>query len=233
MSHKKIFRTVIVSVAGVLGSFSMLSMNASAQQIQSYPVAHFQATVFEGSSHAGWYAYPGQQPKLRFTGNDVRITSRQHSTVMLSQGGNTSDSAVEVWLIHAPISTSSISGLGVMGDADHAMVIGLEDGNVVLWQLDPQTTRIVARQPVNATSPLEFRVSGGDAAQVRFFWRHRGDKEWHPLGNAASNQVLATWHEALHYGLLLDGPQGSQVTFSNYHSVNQGPAMTAMLIDPR
>ena len=232
MMMKTFFRTSILSVAGLFSSFSLLSVQASAQQMPGSMGAHLQSAVFGGSTRAGWYSYPGQRPKLRFTGNDLRITSRKHSTVMLSRDANTSGSSAEVSLIHAPVSTSSISGLGVMTDAEHAMVIGLEAGNVVLWQLDPAATQVVARQQVNATSPLEFRVTGGDASQVSFFWRHRGDAAWHPLGDTAASQILSTWHGPLHFGLLLDGPQGSQVTFSNYRTAGagQGSSMTAMLV---
>ncbi len=233
MNTTTFLRKMVLSAAPVLVTFALLPMQAIAQQgrgTQSPMGAYLRTVVFDGSTQAGWYSFPGQRPKLRFSGDQVRITSRQHSTVMLSRGADTSGSAVEVWLTHAPISTSSISGLGVLGDAQHAMVIGLEAGNVVLWQLDPATTKVIAQQPVNATSPLEFRVTGGDAAQVRFFWRHRGDSAWHPLGDEASNRVLATWSEPLHYGLLLDGPQGSQVTFSNYRAANVG--QTAMAMTP-
>jgi hypothetical protein len=77
---------------------------------------------------------------------------------------------------------------------------------------------VLARQPVNTSSQFEFRVSGGGAQDVRFFWRHQGDSAWHPLGNAAVSRVLTAWQEPLRFGLLLDGPQGSEVVFSNYRA---------------
>lgn len=234
MTIKTFLYTLVLSVAGLFSSFSLLFTQASAQQMQGDRGAHLRSAVFGGSTRAGWYSYPGQRPKLRFSGNDLRITSRKHSTVMLSRDANISGSTAEVSLIHPPISTSSISGLAVMSDADHALVIGLAEGNVVLWQLDPAATRVIARQPVNATSTLEFRVVGGDASQVRFFWRHPGDAAWHPLGDSAANKMLATWHGPLHFGLVMDGPRGSQVTFSNYRTgSDQGGSTMAMLIGMR
>ena len=227
-------RRMVLSVVPVACAVSLMPFPAAAQQSAGSMGAHLQSAVYDGSTQSGWYSYPGQQPKLRFSGNDVRITSRKASMVMLSRGVDASGSAAEVWLTRAPISTSSISGLGVLGDTQHAMVIGLAGGNVVLWQLDPAATRIVASQPVNATSPLEFRVTGGDAAEVRFFWRHRGDTAWHALGNSASNKALASWREPMHFGLLLDGPRGSQVTFSNYRAASTNEASitaTAMLAE--
>ena len=142
-------------------------------------------------------------------------------------------------MTRAPISTSSISGLAVLSDAQHAMVIGLESGSVILWQLDPAGARVVARQPVNASSPLEFRVTGGTPADVRFFWRHQNDGTWHPLGDSESNTILTSWRKPLRFGLLLDGPQGSQVTFSNYRAAHSNVAsyslpsktMLAMLVN--
>ncbi|MHB8303881.1 MAG: beta-xylosidase family glycoside hydrolase [Acidobacteriaceae bacterium] len=235
MIDNKFLRIMVVSVAGVLSSSFLVAAPAAAQQIQGHAAVRYLPAVFDGSTKTGWYSYPGQSPKLRISGDQVRITSGRHSTVMLSRGVDTASASAEVWLTHAPISTSSISGLGVMGDEDHAMVIGLGDGNVVLWQLDPNTTKVIAQQQVNAASPLQFRVTGGDAAQVRFYWRHRGDAAWHPLGDAASTGMLASWHGPLRFGLVLDGPQGSQVTFSNYHAASsgQGGPMTAMLFVPR
>ncbi len=230
MMHKFNFlRSMVLSVAVFVCAITLIPIQSAAQHLQQSTGAQLQRTVFGGSTQSGWYSFPGQSAKVHFSGDAVCITSRKHSTVMLSRGADTSGSSAEVALTHAPISTSSISGLGVVADADHAMVIGLEGGNVVLWQLDPGSTKIITQQPVNATSPLEFRVVGGDAAQVRFFWRHNGDSAWHPLGDSASNKMLAKWSEPLHFGLLLDGPQGSQVTFSNYRAAGAGMSMTAML----
>lgn len=232
MMRKTFLRASVLSVAGLFCTSSPTFRQTLAQQVQGHAGAHLESVVFDGSTRAGWYSFPGQRPKLKFTGNDVRITSRQHSTVMLRREASASGGSAEVSLIHPPMSTSSISGLAVMSDADHAMVIGLEGGNVVLWQLDPGTTRVVARHPVNATAPLEFRVTGEEASQARFYWRHPGDAAWHGLGGeSTADSTLASWHGPLHFGLLLDGPQGSQVTFSNYRtgSFGEGGTMTAML----
>jgi hypothetical protein len=233
MNTKTFLRKMILSAVPLVCAFSMSVGQASAQQFTGFTGAHVQSVVYDGSTQAGWYSFPGQSPKLKFKGDQVRITSREHSTVLLSRDADTSGSAAEVWLMHPPVSTSSISGLAVLSDQDHAMVIGLEGGSVVLWQLDPSVTRVVARQQVNESSPLEFRVTGGDASDVHFFWRHRGDSAWHPLGDAESKSVLTSWREPLRFGLLLDGPQGSQVTFSNYRasSANMADAsMQAMLV---
>jgi hypothetical protein len=219
MNKLNFLRKTVLSLIPIVFAFSIAPTETSAQNIQRGAAdGHLQHVVYDGSTQAGWYSFPGQSPKLHFSQHEVRITSRNHSTVLLSREANTSGLEAEVSLTRAPLSTSSISGLAVLSDAQHAMVVGLEGGNVVLWQLDPGTARVVARQPVNASSPLEFRVTGGNAADVRFFWRHTGDNAWHPLGDSESNKVLASWREPLRFGLLLDGPQGSEVTFSNYRA---------------
>ncbi len=228
MNIQTFLRKTVLSMIPIACAFSMSAMPAAAQQSTEFAAPHLQTVVFDGSTQAGWYSFPGQSPKLHFKGDQVRITSREHSTVLLSRDADTSGSAAEVWLTHPPVSSSSISGLGVLTDEDHAMIIGLEGGSVVLWQLDPDTTRVVARQQVNEASPLEFRVTGGDASDVRFFWRHRGDSAWHPLGDQAVNGVLTSWKEPLRFGLLLDGPQGSEVTFSNYRASSANLASAAM-----
>jgi hypothetical protein len=227
----KFLRNTVLSFTALACSLALGSTQGSAQSIQQvrgFAAGHLQTVVFDGSTLEGWYSFPGQQPKLKFNGDQVRITSRRHSTVLLSRDADTSGSAAEVSLARAPISTSSISGLAVLSDAQHAMVIGLAAGNVVLWQLDPAGARMIARQQINADSPLEFRVSGGNAADVRFFWRHTGDGAWHRLGDSASNKVLSSWREPLKFGLLLDGPQGSQVTFSNYRAAASDMASNTM-----
>lgn len=241
MNKNNIFRNTIFSLIPLLGVVLISTSGAGAQnaaQTPEFAAAHLQYVVYDGSTRAGWYSFPGQSPKLRIKGNDLRITSRVDSTVLLSrQADNASGLTAEVSLKQAPVSTSSISGLAVLSDAQHALVIGLEGGRVVLWQLDPGATRVVASQPVNSSSPLEFRVSGSEPAHVHFFWRHRTDSAWHALGNAEMDKILSSWHQPLRFGLLLDGPQGSQVTFSNYRAgstqmasvATDSPVMTAAL----
>lgn len=248
MNTNGFFRNTALFLAPLVCALCLATAPATAQnaqQVRGYMGGHLESVVFDGSTQAGWYSFPGQQPKLRFNGDQVRITSRMHSTVLLSRVADSAGSTAEVSLTRAPISTSSISGLAVLSDAQHAMVIGLEGGSVVLWQLDPAAARIVARHQVNGSSPLEFRVTGGTATDVRFFWRHPGDSAWHPLGDAASNnKILSSWREPLRFGLLLDGPRGSQVTFSNYRAdssdmasnsipsgVQAGNTMTASLVN--
>ena len=228
MKKTTFLRDTIFALVPFVCFLGVAATPAAAQQTSMG--AHFQPAVYDGSTQAGWYSFPGQQPKLSFKNNQVRITSRQHSTVLLS-GADAAGSTAEVSLAHPPVSTSSISGLAVLTDARHAMVIGLEGGDVVLWKLDPEAARIVARHPVNGNAPLEFRVVGGTPSTVRFFWRHPGDSSWHGLGSAASDQALVGWNQPLRFGLLLDGPQGSQVTFSNYRAANAG--MASVLAAPR
>jgi hypothetical protein len=211
-------RGMLFSAVPFLCAVSLTATPASAQQVGGWSTGHVETIVFDGSTQAGWYSFPGQSPKLHFKGDQVRIKSREHSTVLLSRDADASGTAAEVELTRAPKSTSSISGLGLVGDADHAVVIGLGDGSIVLWQLEPNSATVLARQPVNTNSQFEFRVSGGGAGDVRFFWRHQGDSAWHPLGNAAVSHVLTAWQEPLRFGLLLDGPQGSEVVFSNYRA---------------
>ncbi|MEO6830029.1 MAG: hypothetical protein ABI164_09465 [Acidobacteriaceae bacterium] len=231
MNKTSFLRNTVLSIIPLLCAVCLPASPAvaqSGQSVRGLMGAHLQTVVYDGSTQSGWYAFPGQQPKLHFKGDQVRITSRQHSTVLLSRVSDMGGSA-EVALSHAPVSTSSISGLAVLSDAQHAMVIGLEGGSVVLWQLDPSAARIVARQPVNGSSPLEFRVTGATPSDVRFFWRHPGDASWHPLGEAASSQaILSSWHQPLRFGLLLDGPQGSQVTFSNYRNAGSNLASNSV-----
>lgn len=220
---KTFLRNTALSIVPLACALSLAAAPAFAQNNQpanDVMGGHLQSIVFDGSRQAGWYSFPGQSPKLHFRGDQVRITSQEQSTVLLSRDGGTAGEAAEVSLTRAPISTSSISGLAVLSDAQHAMVIGLEGGSVVLWQLDPGISKVIARQPVNASSPLEFRVAGGNASDVRFFWRHVGDGAWHPLGDTTSKEILSNWREPLRFGLLLDGPQGSQVTFSNYRAAS-------------
>lgn len=223
MNKNKFLRNAILSLIPFACAICLAAAPALAQnadRASNVMGGHFQSVVFDGSKQAGWYSFPGQSPKLHFKGDQVRITSREHSTVLLSRDGNTSGEAAEVSLDRAPISTSSISGLAVLSDEQHAIVIGLEGGSVILWQLDQGISRVVARQPVNPSSPLEFRVASGNGSDVRFFWRHAGDGAWHSLGGSATDAILSRWREPLRFGLLLDGPQGSQVTFRNYRAAS-------------
>lgn len=230
MPTTKFLRRMVLSFAPFVCA-SLLAPTASFAQNSfsntDTPAVHFQEAVYHAIVRDGWYSYPGQQPKLRFKGDLLNITSRNTSTVLLSRVAD-ANSAAEVSLVRPPISTSSISGLAVMADAQHAVVIGLEGGNVVLWQLDPSGARMLDSHPVNENSPLEFRVSGDTASNVQFFWRHkRSGSTWHPLGNRQSMALLNQWSGPVHFGLLLDGPLGSQVTFSDYRDLGTNVAENA------
>ena len=135
---------------------------------------------------------------------------------MLGHTVEGSGEAAEVRLMHSPASPSALSGIGVMSDSEHALVIGLEDGNIVLWRLDPNAARTLARKPIGHDSPLDFRVTGGSPTEVRFYWRHQGEQTWHAFGDPASYADLSDWHQSMRFGLLVDGPMGSQADFSNY-----------------
>ncbi|HET9099386.1 MAG TPA: hypothetical protein VFN62_03270, partial [Acidobacteriaceae bacterium] len=167
-------RGTIFSAVPILCVVSVAATQAWAQQARGWSAGHVKTIVFDGSTRAGWYSFPGQRPRLHFKGDQVRIESREHSTVLLSRDAYASGTAAEVELTRAPKSTSSISGLGLVGDANHAVVIGLGDGSIVLWQLEPNSARVLARQTVNTSSQFEFRVSGGGPENVSFFWRRRG-----------------------------------------------------------
>lgn len=223
------FRRLVLSIAPLVCAVSFVPQAHAQQSARPVQAAQLQTIVFNGATQHGWYLPAAQRPKLKFTGNELKITSRGRSMVMLSQREQVAGLAAEVWLTHAPVSTSSITGLGVMGDADHALVIGLAGGDVILWQLDPDAARVVARTRVNATSPVEFRVIGEQKDNARFFWRHRGDKQWHPLGSSSSDTLLASWHRPMHLGLLLDGPRGSQATFTDYHTFSADQVQPRMM----
>lgn len=218
----KTMRRLALLIAPAVCGISLVSLTAVAQQPR-FATNHLQPVMLDSAVQSGWKVIPSdQRPKLRFDGTDVQITTRDESMVMLSREIDSADPAAEVWLTRSPASTSSISGLGLLGDSRHAVIIGLEAGRVVLWQLDPTATRILASQPVNSTSPLQFRVSGGSAASARFYWRHKDDKDWHGLGLPAANTALANWKGPMRFGLLLDGPRGSAVTFTGYHAAAAG-----------
>lgn len=223
MMKSRFLRSMVSTLVPAVSLIVFAGGNARAQS------AHLQTVVFDGSTRAGWYSFPGQQPKLKFNGDKVSITSRRHSTVFLSRAAQDGATLAEVSLDKAPASTSSISGLAVMSDPNHAMVIGLESGHVILWQLDPVAARIMARQQVNGNSPLQFRVTGGNGTPARFFWRHKGDAAWHALGSNHTDAVVASWREPVRYGLLLDGPRGSEVTFSNFRSSGSDMASLGVL----
>lgn len=215
MTSTNLLRNTVLSTASLACVLSLAPLQISAQNS-----ARFQNVVFDGSTRAGWYSFPGQRPKLRFKGDALSIKSGKHSTVLLSRVEDPANSAAEVSLVRAPISSSSISGLAVMSDPQHALVIGLEGGSVVLWQLDPDGARRLASRAVNASSPLEFRVSSNHANSVRFFWRHQGHGSWQPLGDADTAKLISNWPDPARFGLLLDGPRGSQVTFRNYRDIS-------------
>lgn len=222
MPTTNFLRRLVLSITPFVCASLLAPVPSFAQNVSSNSnsTSLLQYAVYHGIARDGWYSYPGQQPRLRFKGDTLNITSRKHSTVLLSRLAG-ADSAAEVSLVRPPISTSSISGLAVMSDAQHALVIGLEGGNVVLWQLDPNGARMLDSHPVNSSSPLEFRVSGNTASDVRFFWRHKREgSTWHSLGDRQSVALLSRWTGSIHFGLLLDGPRGSQVTFSHYRDIS-------------
>lgn len=172
--------------------------------------------LFVTTPDSSWLVPAGLTPNLRIRGTDLRVGSKDRSLIMLGHTVEASGVAAEVRLNHSPASPSALSGIGVMSDTEHALVIGLEDGNIVLWKLDPDASRILARKQIGHDSPLDFRVTGGSIADVRFYWRHQGDRNWHAFGDPATYANLSDWHQSMRFGLLVDGPMGSQADFSDY-----------------
>ncbi|MBA2680712.1 MAG: hypothetical protein H0U76_20245, partial [Ktedonobacteraceae bacterium] len=107
MNVQNFLRTTVLSLIPLVGALCLSATSACAQNAQSTEPfgAHVQSVVYDGLTQAGWYSFPGQQPKLRFNGNEVRITSGDHSTVLLSRVADASGSAAEVSLMRAPVNT--------------------------------------------------------------------------------------------------------------------------------
>ncbi|HEX4021971.1 MAG TPA: hypothetical protein VHX63_12570 [Acidobacteriaceae bacterium] len=194
----------------------LLTVPVIGQQSKNSHPTGMTPDLFVTTPDSAWLVPAGLTPELRIHGNDMRVGSKDRSLIMLGHTIEGSGEAAEVRLMHSPASPSALSGIGVMSDTEHALVIGLEDGNIVLWKLDPDAARVLARKPVGHDSPLDFRVTGGNIANVRFFWRHQGEQTWHAFGDPASYANLSDWHQSLRFGLLVDGPMGSQADFSDY-----------------
>src|SRR6185312_7998269 len=100
MKKNNILRNTVLSLVPLACTVCLAASPAFAQNAQVGGVmgGHLQSIVFDGSRQAGWYSFPGQSPKLHFKGDQVKITSREHSTVLLSRDGGTSGEAAEVSL---------------------------------------------------------------------------------------------------------------------------------------
>ena len=188
------------------------------QTILSTP-AETASDVFVPAPDSDWMVPFGQSCDFIVHQKTFQIGSTDSSLVMLAHAAAGSGVAAEVQLLHTPASSSAISGLGIMSDARHALVIGLEDDDVVLWELAPEGVRVLSRRPIGHGLPLEFRVIGGSIPNARFYWRYKRERVWHVFGNPASYAHLSHWPRSAFFGLLVDGPLGSQAVFREYQEV--------------
>jgi hypothetical protein len=194
----------------------LLAMPSMGQQPTNSQSTKVSPDLFVTTPDSSWLVPAGMVPKLRIQGDELRVGAKNRSFIQLGHSIEGPGIAAEVRLVQLPASPSALSGIGVMSDTEHALVIGIEDGNLVLWRLDPEDARILARKPIGHDSPLDFRVTGGSISEVRFFWRHQGEASWHAFGNPASYANLSKWNQSMRFGLVVDGPMGSQAEFSNY-----------------
>ncbi|HUZ04911.1 MAG TPA: hypothetical protein VMU62_06120 [Acidobacteriaceae bacterium] len=214
-SHTPLYRAVSYMVP-LCCTMLLLTVPVLGQQQRNTHPTGMTPDLFVTTPDSAWLVPAGLTPKLSIRGNDLRVGSADRSLIMLGHTIEGSGVAAEVRLVRSPASPSALSGIGVMSDTQHALIIGLEEGNIVLWRLDPDDARVLARKQVGHDSPLDFRVTGGSPTDVRFFWRHQGEQTWHAFGDPASYADLSNWHQSMRFGLLVDGPMGSQADFSDY-----------------
>lgn len=195
---------------------TVASVPARGQQASSCAPATVQPDPFVSMPNSTWLVPAGAGPRLRVRGKDLIVRTRDQSFLELAGSPEGPGEAAAVKLVRLPASPSALSGLGVMRDTEHALVIGIEDGNIVLWQLKDGEARVLENKPIGYGRPTEFRVAGGKNGQVQFFWRHQGEKAWHAFGSAADCAGLSQEGQPMRFGLVVDGPLGSQAEFRDY-----------------
>ena len=163
-----------------------------------------------------WMVPYGTVPYLEIRHNKLRVTSVDNSLVLLAHDIQGAGVAAEVRLLSSPASSSAICGLGVMADSEHALVIGVANGEIVLWKLGVQEAGILARKLVGHDLNLELRVTGGSAQEIRFYWRHHNEQTWHAMSAPAEQMNVTDGTSTLRFGLLMDGPLGSMAEFADY-----------------
>lgn len=111
------------------------------------------------------------------------------------------------------------SGLTLYGDQDNLIFFGIEQGDVVLKQIEKGEEKVLFHNP--AMGDLHLRIVVADGCLASFYWSS-DQKNWHPL--PAVNQrlnvsYLPPWDRVFRPGLIHIGNENTPAQFS-YGKIN-------------
>lgn len=116
---------------------------------------------------------------------------------------------------------AALKGLAFYGDANAALGVGVQDGQVVLWQVQGKGFSPLSKAPISKSQPVELRLSLDAEGSCQFYYR-QGKAEWKQLTAAAGTKAdkLMQWDRSPRVGLHFKGAQSLNAQFAGFSMVN-------------
>jgi len=108
---------------------------------------------------------------------------------------------------------TAAGGLAIIGDAKNEVGLSRRDGELELWRRDQEERPVLWTKGEAPGKVMWLRVSSAGNEEASFSFSADG-KVWSPAGVSVSLKELLPWDQGLRVGLLVDGPAGSSVSFT-------------------
>ncbi|MBA9078646.1 family 43 glycosylhydrolase [Rufibacter quisquiliarum] len=174
---------------------------------------------FKGSTLApSWQWSVTQAPPFQVrSANNGQLVLKAHPEAvgsMLGQRTKTGNYTATAALDVASLPKGTMAGLSAFGDPNNSVGIGVQDGNVVVWQVKRKQATDVARVPAPQAKTLQFKVEVQDGNKLSFSFSPDGQK-WTTPGNAQpiDGSFLPPWDRGVRVGLSAKGPAGATAAF--------------------
>ncbi|AKQ47667.1 hypothetical protein TH63_11825 [Rufibacter radiotolerans] len=164
------------------------------------------------------------QVKSANNGQLVLTASSSEIGSMLGQRTKTGNYTAHTSVDLASLPQGTLAGLSAFGDPNNSVGVGVQDGNIVLWQVKRKQKSELAKVPVTAQKSLQFRLTVQDGNKLAFAWSS-DNKTWNPLNNgqALDGSFLPPWDRGVRVGLTAKGPANATATFNSFSLTHQTP----------
>jgi beta-xylosidase len=116
---------------------------------------------------------------------------------------------------------AALKGLAFYGDANAALGIGVQDAQVVLWQVQGKSFSTLAKLQILKTQPVELRLALDAEGSCLFYYR-QGKAKWKQVIAEGATKVeqLKQWDRAPRVGLHFKGDKTLNAQFGGFSMVN-------------
>ena len=164
--------------------------------------------------------------------NSTPVVKQQNGELLLS-GSTKPGNEAGIVLTTKPVSNNfvtettvlnyngALKGLAFYGDANAALGIGVQDDQVILWQVQGKGFSTLAKVKTLKTQPVQLRLELDATSSCRFYYR-QGKNTWKQLaaGSGTGADKLMQWDRAPRVGLHFKGNKSLNARFAGFSLVN-------------